>query len=1019
MPYRLGLDIGTNSIGWCLLKLDRTNSPDGILDLGVRIFHDSRDPQSGTSLASERRLARSARRNRDRYLRRRKRLMDALIRHGLMPFDPAERKKLENLDPYELRARGLDEPLSPYEFGRALFHLGQRRGFRSNRKTDKDEKESSGFEQKMDELRRRIAESGASTLGEYLWRRHRKGKSVRARPGVGFYPARAMYEEEFDKLWQAQAAHHPELDEAAREEIRDAIFFQRALLPVEPGRCELEPEDERAPLALPLTQRFRIYQELANLRLRAPGQKERRLTREERDKLFAKLERQKTVSFNSMRSLLGLGDEVEFNLEDEKRKKLLGDDTSATLARKDLFGARWWNLDEAERDAIVETLIDATDANEIVHKAINEWGLDAEAAERLLRIRLKDGHGRLGRRAMAKIVPIMRDQGLGYAEATEEAGYHHSNRRSGELLETLPYYGAVLSRYTVPVKGSACAEEKEHGRIANPTVHVALNETRKLVNALIAEHGAPDQVVIELARDLKIGQKRKSEIRAEQAENQRRNERIAKEIEDQLGPAYVTGENIRRYKLWEELGDIHDRRCVYTGEIISFRRLFSDEVEIEHILPFSKTLDDSMANRTLALRRANRDKGNRTPYEAFGHNPPGYNYAEIVERARNLPKNKRWRFQPDAMDRFERAGGFIARQLIDTAYIARVAREYLTHVCPANQVYAIPGRLTALLRGKWGLNSLLSDANLKTRVDHRHHAIDAVVAACTDRGLLQRVATAAEDARERLIDDMPEPWEGFRDELRDRLERIVVSHKPDHGTQGRLHEETAYGLVRHPEKEDGYNLVYRKPLLDLNRNEIKRIRDKALRTRLSDYLYEAEGAGRKLKDALAAFSKETGVRRVRLLKKQANAIPITGPDGTAYKAYSPGDNHHVDIFELPNGTWVGKAVTVFEANQICRQTDRSPEYPEAQLVMRVHKGDLLKMEHNGEEVVMKIVKLEPTNNRLWLCSHLDGGDLQKRHDNKDDPFRWALVSYNKLKERHARKVHVDVLGRVNDPGAPT
>src|SRR5690606_1435482 len=123
VPYRLGLDIGTNSIGWCVFDLDRNGRPKSIRKIGVRIFSDGRDPQSGTSLAAERRGPRGARRRRDRYLRRRADLMKALIGAGLMPADETARKALERHDPYRLRAEGLDRALSLHEFGRALFHL--------------------------------------------------------------------------------------------------------------------------------------------------------------------------------------------------------------------------------------------------------------------------------------------------------------------------------------------------------------------------------------------------------------------------------------------------------------------------------------------------------------------------------------------------------------------------------------------------------------------------------------------------------------------------------------------------------------------------------------------------------------------------------------------------------------------------------------------------------------------------------------------------------------------------------
>jgi len=113
-----------------MVRLTTTGQPCAIIRAGVRIFSDGRDPY-GSSLAVARRNARGMRRRRDRLLRRKRRMMRLLIQFGFFPEDERERKALELLDPYLLRARGLDEALTPHEFGRALFHMNQRRGFRS------------------------------------------------------------------------------------------------------------------------------------------------------------------------------------------------------------------------------------------------------------------------------------------------------------------------------------------------------------------------------------------------------------------------------------------------------------------------------------------------------------------------------------------------------------------------------------------------------------------------------------------------------------------------------------------------------------------------------------------------------------------------------------------------------------------------------------------------------------------------------------------------------------------------
>jgi CRISPR-associated endonuclease Csn1 len=1042
VPYRLGIDIGTNSLGWCVLDLGRDGEPCGIRRMGVRIFSDGRDPQSGTSLAVDRRTARGARKRRDRFVDRRGDLMRALARHGLMPAEIAARKALEALDPYELRARGIDARLTPHELGRAIFHLNQRRGFKSNRKTDKAQKDSDlkGMKGGIGQLREAIDTSGARTLGNYLYLTFRKGRSVRgakdgsvephgtirARPHVvkgkneyDLYADRAMYENEFDTLWQLQVDLGAALPDAARKEIRDIIFFQRPLKPVDPGKCALDPSDRRAALALPLVQRFRMLSELANLEVVSLDQSHRPLTLAERDRVFAQLERKAELSFDRIRALLGLESTDKFNLESEKRKGLKGDQTAVTLSNKKCFGAAWWSLPFERRNEIVTALLDEANEAALVDRAEREWSLRPEAAQAAADVSLPAGYGRLGGKALEKIVPIMATRVVKYHEAAKEAGYDHARQPDGEVFDSLSYYGEALEHAVGFGTGDPDdPPERRFGRIPNPTVHIALNELRKVTNALAKKYGAPQDVVVELARDLPLSKEAKEEKNREQAANQRENERRRADLA-RLGVP-DNGENLMRLRLWEELGPVHDRRCVYTGEQISIERLFGPEFEIEHILPFTRTLDNSPANRTVSKRSANRYKGNRSPFEAFGSSIDGFDWAGILSRTQELPKNKRWRFAADAMDRFTGERDFLDRQLVDTQYTAKITREYLTKIAGPNHVWVVTGRLTQMLRGRWGLNGLLSDHNLKNRYDHRHHAIDAFVVGLTDRSMLQRVASAADQLRDRLIDDMPDPWEGFRDELKARVDKIVVSHKPDHGTGGKLHEETAYGLIRDPAKEDGATLVYRKPLAALSANEIERIRDRALRAKVQDAVAPASGNKVELAKALGEFSAKTGIRHVRLTKVEEGVVVVSNSNRVPYKAFSPGDNYAVDVFELADGRWAGEAMTVFQANQPHTEMRWKRTRPEAHLIMRVHKGDLLRLEDGGVEKIVRVHRLDAKANRFKLASHQEGGNLDDRHKEQNDiePFRWMMISYNQLKARKARKVTVDFLGRVHDPGPP-
>lgn len=1040
VPYRLGLDVGANSIGWCVLALDPHGRPTDVLALGTRLLtatdEAGRDPQTGTSLAVDRRIARGMRRRRDRYLTRRGDLMETLVAHGLMPAAEAERKALESLDPYAIRAAALDGPVPLPHLGRALFHLNQRRGFKSNRKSDAADSDAKKVKKGIDALKDQMKDAKARTVGEYMAMRHRQRQTVRARLiGSGkdahfpFYLDRALIEHEFDALWAAQAAHHPTLNAAARDDIRQVMFFQRPLKEVDPGKCALYPDEERrAPRALPIAQRFRILKELADLRLRGITGNARPLTLDERDRLLAKLLTRKAVTFDSLRKALGLDPTVRFSLESERRKDLKGDEIAARLSAKPAakakgIGEAWHALSFEAQTEIVEALVDEQDPAALRTRL--EAVLPPDQAAIVAGIPPPEGHSRYGRRALAELVALMEasadpetgevlDRPLQEFEAVALLGRHHSDRRPTALLDRLPYYGEVLTDAVSGTGDPAHPTEARFGRLPNPTVHIALNQLRRLVNALIDRYGPPTEVVIEMARDLKVSRERKREIEREQTANQNANDARRARLAEHGQPD--NGLNRLLLRLYDELPP-NEKICVYSGKGISVCQLFSPAIEIDHILPFSKTLDDGFANKVLCFQGANRAKRNRPPAEWHRDDPAAL--AELQERAnRLLPPNKSARFAPDAMARFADEGDQLPRRLTDTQYIARLARRYLAHVCPDNRVWTTNGRLTALLRGKWGLNALLPDHNWvdvnqpKNRRDHRHHAIDAFVIAVTDRGLIQALSRAAGRAEEqemsRIVTDMPDPFPGFRDRLKAELEGVIVSHRPNRGVQGKLHEETAYGPTTPDERAQGWTATYRKPVDSLKASEMARIRDPDLRAIALEALATIgeEAARQALRDSGSrdADGKPRPIRRVRLLKKEdpKGMVEIRhGRNGEHRKAYAMGSIHHIDIVAGADGRWRGEGISVFHANQ----PDHRPDWhadPDARLVMRLHKGDLVELEHDGARQVMRVYRLEPSAKRVRLTPHTEARSELDR----------VLASYTTLQGGTARRVEVDVLGRV-------
>lgn len=1051
MRYRLALDIGTTSIGWCLIRLNATDEPCAVIRMGVRIFSDGRNPKDGSSLAVTRRLARQMRRRRDRLLKRKARLQDALVRLGFWPQDVAARRALEAFDPYALRRDGLDKPLTAAQFGRALFHLNQRRGFQSNRKTDKKDNESGLLKSAIRKLREELAAKGARTVGEWLSERHGRRESVRARlrgksvkdRAYDLYIDRAMVAEEFDRLWGVQAGFDPTFFNAAkRDELRDILLHQRPLRPVRPGRCTLIPTEERAPLALPSTQRFRIYQELNNLRLLTPQLEEQPLTTAQRDTLAALLE-QGDVTFTKMLKALKLPGHTKFNLQDAKRDRLKGNATTKALSAADCFGERWHGLRPELQDQIVIKLLDEASESVLVKWLVEEVSVDEGAAEHIATTGLPEGYGNLSRAALDRVLPELQREVVTYAEAVKRAGFdHHSAishaEQTGEVLDTLPYYGEVLQRHVGFADPRATDDdlpEKRFGRIANPTVHIGLNELRKVVNALIRRYGHPSEVIVEVARELKQGQQQRKDEQERQAERQKQNEHFRETIRTLPGLSgrEPTRDDLQRMRLWTELNpdDAANRSCPYTGVHIGMAMLFSSEVEIEHILPFSMTLDDSLNNKTVALRRANRDKGNRTPFDAFGSSPAGYDYEAILQRAALMSPNKRKRFAPDGYQRWLKEDqDFLARALTDTAYLSRVAKEYLSLICPANRVRVIPGRMTAMLRGLFGLSKLLSSTGEKNRDDHRHHAIDAAVIGVTDQGMLQRFAKASADAREiqlqRLVAEMPDPWPSYREHVARAVSSVIVSHKPDHGHEGALHNDTAYGL-----RGDGE--VVHRVMVDSFKSadeiEKKSFADEPSRQWLLERT--AGLGGKEFATRIEGLKADGGPRRVRVVEKlsvigmrslKAADRHGLGDDGgpLPYKGYKGDSNYCIEIWRNERGKWEGTVISTFEAHRIVREAGlsglRDPRLAQNKrpLVMRLMLDDLVRLTIDDRTRTMRVATLSG-NGQVFMCDHNEA-NVDARNRDKTSGFKYVSKMAGSLQTAKARRVTVSEIGDLRDPG---
>lgn len=991
--FTLGLDLGSNSVGWAIVN-ENPSEEDANLITGVRIFPEGTEKtttgEQSRNLA--RRQARSMRRQLDRRSRRKRHLVHVLMRAGAIPTDVESFRRWVAMDPYPFRKRGLDEALAPEEFARALVHLNRRRGFKSNLKAQSEEaKDQDSIKGQIAGLQKGIEETGARTLGEYLAGLKEKGEKIRER-----HTSRAMYEREFDLLWARQAEGRPDVwTDALKELVYPGIFYQRPLKSQAHliGKCPLEPEERRCARASWFAQQFRLLQTVNDLRILSRTEGETLLPPDKREALIDALMKAKDIKIERVKGkILGLSDIESLNFERTEETKMLGNPVEAGLRKlfkKDFDEKAGW-LRETVWEALLED-----DPEDFHRKALNEFGLSEEQIAGLFKIPRPSGYFHYSLKAIRNLLPYLED-GCNLHDARINAGYKETE------IET--------SGYLPPVASDA---------FRNPVVVRALSETRKVVNAIVREYGVPSRIIVELARQTKGTIKSRQEENLKNRQRQRDHERIAGELQALNVPA--NHDTIEKYKLWEECGGV----CPYTGDAIGLHQLYGDfcEFDIEHIIPYSRSFDDGFMNKTLCARRENQRKHNQTPYEAY-HGKPQYDEILIRVRRSKMPYYKQKLFSMK-----EVPDDWSNRQLNDSSYIATAVVDYLRRLgCP---VSTTRGQITAELRRQWGLNSILGDdPAVKMRDDHRHHAVDAVAIALTSRSHIQQLRRKWDFNREERF---PSPWEAqgvgreaFRQVVKDSIESIRVSHRPQRKVAGQLNKETSYG----PTAREG---VYscRVDLRALTPSMAASIADPVVRelvyTRLREHGVEP-GAGSKavspsvFEQPLYMPSKNGKrgpvIRRVRIRKNLKNLIPIKDRDGKVYRYVEPGSNHHVTIFEYEDDRGrvrrCKEVVTRFEAAQralrkepVIRRTH--PERSEAKFLMSLSINDMVRVEDGeGKKHLCRVQKMSGGDSEegIDIYFRLHTAATIESHETE---IRLRSLSAEKFK---VEKVSVDVLGRI-------
>lgn len=1057
--YDLGLDIGIASVGAALITDDHIHA------IHVRTFNKAENAKTGESLNSIRRDARLTRRRIRRRAFRLVRLLRLLHREGLLA-SPTPDALATDVSPWELRAKGLDGKLEACEWAAVLYHMVKHRGFQSSRKSEAQSDEKLGkLLSGVTANQQRMAKRHWRTVGEMVARDPDFAQVKRNKGGDYSHTfARADLEMELKRLFEAQRAlGNPSTSTELYDHVHTFLMARRPALSGSEllktvGKCTFEPEELRAPKATHTAERFVWLTRLNNLRLNHDG-RHRGLTDVERDVIHDLPFSLTKITYKQIRNELDLDDSARFVGVDYWKKRKDGKDEfeaeSATLFEAKAFHAlrkayenagltTEWRRDSKDPDRL-DTLAYAQTVFKEDAEA-REWmqgqGIEPEVIEAVLAVSFS-AFLHLSLKALKKIVPHL-EAGLRYDEAVQDAGYnHHSDLHENKAR-------------------SAKLPPISRDEIRNPVVFRALNQARKLVNAIVDEYGPPSTVHIELARDLSKPFDERKHIEAGQKAFRRSKEEAIEDFRN-LFHSDPRRDQLAKLRLYHEQGC----KSAYSLKTIDIERLIEEGyVEIDHALPYSRSFDDSMNNKVLVFTDENRNKGNKTPYEYLGGNEDSERWQRFktwVENNRNYRPAKRARLLRKDFTGAS-ADGFSERNLNDTRYIARAFKTLIDqHLQFAEgsekeRCVVVTGQTTAFLRARWGLTKVREDGDL-------HHALDAAVVGAASRGMVKRLSDYSrrkelalvgndfvdpetgeilnKEALRALDDQFPTPWPHFRQELEAWLtpepatsllripnydqerakvvKAIRVSRAPLRRNLGAAHEETIRSAKLLAEGKSVVNT----PLEKLKLKDIERIvgwddpRNAKLIAAIRERLIASGDDGRKAFDKPLYKPSRPGktapiVQSVHLADTQKSGIPVRG--GIA----NNGDMLRIDIF-VAGGKYYAVPLYVSDVNKlelprraivVAKPYEEWPFMDENyDFLFSLHQNDWVKVvKSNGQVVEGYFSMIDRSTGAISVWAHDRNPSVGKDGLTRGIGIKTA---------RSVEKFHVDLLGRLYPAGQET
>ena len=1007
----LGLDLGVGSIGWALIELENDN-PTSILGIGSRIVplttDDSTQFQKGQAITknADRTQRRTARKGYDRYQLRRKNLTEELRKHGMLP----ERTDEHIIDLWQLRADAATEgkQLTLPQIGRVLYHINQKRGYKHSKADVSADSKQTKYVAEVNQRYKNLQERN-QTIGQYFYQMLLE-TAVMAPSGPYYtfrikdqvFP-RAAYEAEFDQIMTVQKMHYPNVltEEFIHQLRNEIIFYQRPLKSCKHlvGLCEFEKKaytnkagqvvydgPKCAPRTSPLAQLCAMWETVNNISLTNRKGEQLEITLAQRQAMVEWLCNNEKMTAKDLQKILGITPKEGWYAGKAVGKGIKGNSTLYQLRKA--LGKKYEHLlkmdiplvdvavyestgevvqyvaESIEKEPLYRLwhLVYSVQDEEQLRKALCKFGIeDEEVIENLFKIDfVKPGYANKSHKFIRKILPYLM-QGYHYSEACEHVDIKHSKSETKEENEARE----LVAKIPLLMKNE----------LRQPIIEKILNQMINIVNALKEKHGEIDEVRIELARELK----QSKDERAHATERINKNERENKAIEEKIREFGIrpSRARIQKYKMWQE----SQERCFYCGKQIGAAEFLSGfDVEVEHIIPRSVLFDDSFSNKVCACRTCNHTKGNMTARDFMETRGSAEleSYLQRVDQAYQegrISKTKRdhllWSKEDIPQD-------FIDRQLRQSQYIAKKAAEILY---PAfRHVYATSGSVTDFLRHIWGYDEILHQLNLakyrdaemtemvtydhrgqehqeeriknwSKRIDHRHHAIDALTIALTKQGYIQRLnsLSASHDEIEAAVREknpvMDRKYSLLEkyiyiqphftvQEVTDAVDGILVSFRAGKKVttlakrakyhngkrmivqdgllvpRGALTEETVYGKLG-----DKYVVKYalNHPSMKVDEIVDPNIRE-IVRARLAAFGGKAKDAFAKPLYSDAAQTMEIkSVRCYTGLQDRAVAAVRFNEQGEAIGYAKTGNNHHIAIYQDANGQYQELVVSFWQA----------------------------------------------------------------------------------------------------------